>query len=150
VPPEDRDGDLLAAYARLMEHPDPKVRLRAARDWCAWEDSVVSQEGYGAANPYGRRAEDALVAFVRICAHYFSHYMWLEDDALFRNVDRLAGIPGTLLHGRLDLSGPAVNAWELSRVWPDARLRIFGGSGHRGNDAMVEELIRALDAFARI
>jgi proline iminopeptidase len=53
VPPEDRDGDLLAAYARLMDHPDPKVRLRAARDWCAWEDSVVSQEGYGAANPYG-------------------------------------------------------------------------------------------------
>jgi hypothetical protein len=27
-------------------------------------------------------------------------------------------------------------------------LRIFGGSGHQGNDAMEEELIRALDAFA--
>ena len=47
-------------------------------------------------------------------------------------------------------SGPAINAWELSRVWPDARLRIFGGSGHKGNDAMAEELIRALDAFARL
>jgi proline iminopeptidase len=76
--------------------------------------------------------------------------MWLEDAALFRNVDRLAGIPGVLLHGRLDLSGPAINAWELSRVWPDARLRIFGGSGHRGNDAMVEELIRTRDAFASV
>ena len=75
--------------------------------------------------------------------------MWLEDNALFRNVDRLAGIPGMLLHGRLDLSGPAINAWELSQVWPDASLRIFGGSGHKGNDAMAEELIRALDAFAR-
>ena len=111
---------------------------------------MVSQEEYGAANPYGGRAEHALVAFVRICSHYFSHYMWLEDDALFRNVDRLAGIPGMLLHGRLDLSGPAINAWELSRVWPDARLRIFGGSGHKGNDAMAEELIRVLDAFARV
>jgi proline iminopeptidase len=82
--------------------------LRAARDWCAWEDSVVSQEEYGAANPYGGRAEHALVAFVRICSHYSSHYMWLEDNALFRNVDRLAGIPGMLLHGQLDVSGPAI------------------------------------------
>lgn len=149
VPPEDRNGDLLAAYARLLGHPDAEVRLRAARDWCAWEDSVASQEEYSAANPYGGRAEHALVAFVRICSHYSSHYMWLEDDALFRNVDRLAGIPGMLLHGRLDLSGPPINAWELSRVWPDAHLRIFGGSGHKGNDAMAAELIRALDAFAR-
>jgi proline iminopeptidase len=148
VPPEDRNGDLLAAYARLMGHPDPEVRLRAARDWCAWEDSVLSQEEYAAPNPYGGRAEAAQVAFVRICSHYLSHYAWLEDDALFRNVDRLAGIPGLLLHGRLDLGGPAINAWELSRVWPGSRLRIFGGSGHQGNDAMEEELIRALDAFA--
>jgi proline iminopeptidase len=148
VPPEDRNGDLLAAYARLVEHPDPEVRLRAARDWCAWEDSVLSQEEYGAPNPYGGRAEAAQVAFVRICSHYLSHHAWLEDNALFRNVDRLAGIPGVLLHGRLDLAGPLINAWELSRVWPGSRLRIFGGSGHKGDDAMEEELLRALDAFA--
>jgi proline iminopeptidase len=43
VPPEDRNGDLLAAYTRLVGDPDPEVRLRAARDWCAWEDSVLSQ-----------------------------------------------------------------------------------------------------------
>ena len=28
-----RDGDLVAAYARLMEHPDPAVRAKAAIDW---------------------------------------------------------------------------------------------------------------------
>ena len=71
---------------------------------------------------------------------------WTEQQ-LHKGV---AGIPGLLLHGWLDLSGPEINAWGLSRVWPDARLRIFGGSGHKGNDAMVEELIRALDAFARV
>jgi proline iminopeptidase len=147
VPAEDRDGDLLAGYARLMEHPDPEARLRAARDWCAWEDAVLSQEEYGAPNPYGSRAADAQVAFVRICSRYFSHHCWLEDDELFRNVARLAGIPGRLLHGRLDLGGPAINAWELSRVWPDAQLRIFGGSGHKGNQAMEAELMSTLDAF---
>jgi proline iminopeptidase len=32
----DRDGDLIAAYARLMEHPGPGVRATAATEWCAW------------------------------------------------------------------------------------------------------------------
>jgi proline iminopeptidase len=149
VPAEDRNGDLVAAYARLLEHPDSEVRLRAVQNWCAWEDSVLSQEEYGAPNPYGSRAEHDQMAFVRICTHYLSRDAWLDDDALFHGVDRLAGIPGVLLHGRLDLAGPVINAWELSRAWPDAQLEIFSGSGHKGNDAMEAEVVRALDAFAR-
>jgi proline iminopeptidase len=149
VPPQDRGGDLVAAYARLMESPDLDVRLAAARAWCTWEDAVLSQEEYGSPNPYSDRPEDALLAFVRICTHYFAHRVWLEDDQLFRDVDRLAGIPAVLLHGRLDLSAPAANAWELSKAWPEANLTVFGGSGHKGGDAMGDALIRATDAFGR-
>jgi len=43
VPEADRDGNL-AAYARLMEDPDPLVRTRAASAWVLWEDAVVSLE----------------------------------------------------------------------------------------------------------
>jgi proline iminopeptidase len=93
--------------------------------------------------------DDARLAFVRICSHYLSHYAWLEDDVLFRNVDRLAGIAGVLLHGRVDLGGPAVDAWELSQLWPDARLTIFDGSGHQGNQAVRAQLVRTLDEFAQ-
>lgn len=43
------------------------------------------------------------MSFARLCAHYFSHAAWLEEDQLLRGVGRLAGIPGVLIHGRLDL-----------------------------------------------
>jgi proline iminopeptidase len=32
VPPADRSGDLVDAYARLLAHPDPDVRQNAAQD----------------------------------------------------------------------------------------------------------------------
>lgn len=35
VPTEDRDGNLIEAYRRLMESGDPAVQEKAARDWCA-------------------------------------------------------------------------------------------------------------------
>ncbi|MPZ00815.1 MAG: prolyl aminopeptidase [Actinophytocola sp.] len=148
VPESERDGDLLAAYARLMEHPDADVRARAAVDWCAWEDAVISLEPNGVPNVYSDRPSDALLAFVRICAHYFSHGMWLADDELLRNADRLAGIPGVLIHGRLDLSGPLETPWLLDRAWPDAELFVIDDSGHTGSDALRERIVAALDDFA--
>src|SRR6266511_3886593 len=51
VPVGERDGDLVAAYHRLLNQPDPAVREKAARDWCAWEDAVVSLESDYQPNP---------------------------------------------------------------------------------------------------
>lgn len=147
VPAEVRD-DLVAGYAQLMEHPDLDVRRRAAAKWCAWEDAVLSQEGYGPSTPYVDRVGDARLAFVRICSHYFAHAAWLDEGALIRDAHRLADIPGVLLHGRLDLGGPPQVAWDLSKSWPGSRLTIFGGSGHLGDEAMQVELLRTFDELA--
>jgi proline iminopeptidase len=149
VPEADRDGDLVAAYARRMDDPDPKVRARAASDWCAWEDAVISLEPNGKPNAYSDRPPDALLALVRIASHYSAHGAWLEDGAVLRDAGRLDGIPGVLIHGRLDLSGPLDTAWALARAWPDAELIVVDDSGHTGSDTMTERKRSALDTFAR-
>jgi proline iminopeptidase len=148
VPEAERDGDLLAAYGRLMANPDPGVRAKAARDWLAWEDAVISLEVNGMPGQYSERPDDAKLAFVRICAHYFSHGAWLEEGQLLRDAHRLKGIPGALVHGRLDMGGPPVTAWELAKAWPDAELVIVDDSGHTGSDAFRDALMRAIDRFA--
>src|SRR5918992_1311138 len=148
VPETERDGDLLAAYSRLVESPDPDVRAKATAAWLAWEDAVISQEPQGKPNAYSDRPPASQLAFVRICAHYFSHGAWLEEGVLLREAHRLAGIPGVLIHGRLDLGGPVLVAWELASAWPDARLVVVEDSGHTGSDTMRRAVRAALDEFA--
>jgi proline iminopeptidase len=147
VPESDRGGDLVEAYARLMENPDPNVRRKAAADWLAWEDAVISLEPNGTPNAYSSQLPDAALAFVRICAHYFSHTAWLEEDELLRNAARLKDIPAVLFHGRLDLGSPLGTAWELAEAWPEAQLVVVGDSGHTGSDAMRHEILAATDRF---
>jgi proline iminopeptidase len=147
--PEAVDGDLVAAYARRMESGDPEVRRRAAADWLAWEDAVISLEPQGTPNAYSDRPPEAQLAFVRICAHYFAHAAWLEEGALLRDARRLAGIPGVLFHGRLDLGSPLGTAWELARAWRDAQLVVVEDSGHTGSDAMRSQILETTDRFAR-
>jgi proline iminopeptidase len=148
VPEPDRDGDLVAAYARLIEDPDPAVRNAAVAAWIAWEDAVISLESNGTPNAFSARPDSAQVALVRICAHYFSHAAWLSEGQLLRDADRLAGIPGVLLHGLHDMGSPLGTAWELAQVWPDAQLVVVADSGHTGSDTMKAELLRATDRFA--
>jgi proline iminopeptidase len=147
VPAAERDGDLLAAYARLMEDPDRAVREKAAADWLAWEDAVISGEPHTPPGMYSDREVDARIAFVRICAHFFSNGAWFEDEQLLRNAHRLAGIPAILIHGRHDMGSPVRTAWELAKAWPGARLTIVEDSGHGGGDAMQQAIRAAIEEF---
>ncbi|MGB0388867.1 MAG: prolyl aminopeptidase, partial [Ardenticatenaceae bacterium] len=74
---------------------------------------------------------------------------WLEDGILLREAGSLAGIPGIMVHGRLDLGAPLVTAWQLAQAWPDGELVIISRAGHTSSDpGMSEALIAATDRFA--
>ena len=145
VPPDQRDGDLSAAYARLLADPDPAVRERAALAWCAWEDVHVSLAS--GLDPYLTRQPPAFrMTFARLVTWYWSHAAWLADGELVRNASRLAGIPGVMIDGRLDVSGPPDIAWRLSRVWRDAERTLVSGAGHA--HGVEAEVVAATDRFA--
>lgn len=144
LPEPLRGGNIVEGYRQLMNDPDLEVRLSAARDWCVWEDSAIAHESQGNPGQYSAKIEAERLAFVRICTHYFAHHAWLEDGELLRGAYRLAGIPGILIHGRLDVSAPLLTAWELARAWPEAKLVVIEDSGHTGSPTMraaVEDAI---------
>jgi proline iminopeptidase len=131
VPPPDRDGDLSAAYHRLLMNPDPQVHEPAARAWCAWEDTHVAT--YAGHRPSSRYDDPRFrLCFARVVTHYFSHAGFLEDGVLLRNALRLNGIRGVMVQGALDISAPPDIAWRLAQVWTDAELVVLPGAGHGG------------------
>jgi proline iminopeptidase len=138
------DRGLVDAYARLLADPDPAVRERAAREWCAWEDAIVAIEPGGAPSP---RYDDPRfrLAFARIVTHVFRHGAWLRDGELLDGAHRLAGIPGVLIQGRLDLAGPPAAAWELAQAWPGSELVLIEGAGHAAG--LREHVLAATDRF---
>jgi proline iminopeptidase len=149
APASERDGSLVDAYARLLAHPDPAVRDKAARDWCQWEDSHVN---------LGPQPRPRLViadasyrmCFARLVTHYWRHAAWRADGELLRGVTTIADTPAALIHGRLDVSGPPDVAWQLAQAWPAARLHIVSGMGHESGGAMADLGVEALDHFATI
>ncbi len=122
---------LVEAYAELLTDPDPSVHVPAAAAWCAWEDAHVATTPGASPNP---RYDDAAfrLGFARQVTHCWRHDSWLADDGLVAGAGRLAGIPGWLVHGRLDLSGPLDAPWRLHRAWPGSELIVVDDEGHGG------------------
>ncbi|AKN18625.1 proline iminopeptidase [Mycobacterium haemophilum DSM 44634] len=147
LPEADRDGDLVAAYARLLNHPDPAVREKAARDWCEWEENHVNLGPVRRPNP---QYSDPLfrMCFARLVTHYWLHGAWRAEGELLGNVSKIAHIPAALIHGRLDLSSPPDIPWQLAQRWSAAQLHIVAEAGHAAGGAMSDRGVDALDRFA--
>lgn len=144
--PDEWDGDVADGYHRLLEDAAPAVRRRAAEAWCLWESATPAwPPTRGLAERF--RDPDYALAFARIVTHYVRHNAWLEDGALLRDAEALAGIPGVLVHGRFDFQAPLENAYELKRAWPRAELVVVGDAGHVPTADITRELVRATDGF---
>ncbi len=146
----DPDADLIEAYHRLLASPDAVVRERAASDWCDWEAAVISIDPN---HKRPARYDDPRfrMAFARIVTHYFVHKCWLEDGQLLRGAPRLAGLPGALICGRLDLGSPIEGAWLLHEAWPGSELSIVENAGHETTTpGMMETILAAIDRHCSV
>jgi proline iminopeptidase len=122
VPVADREGDIVEAYCRLMQDPDPAIRERAAFAWCLWESATPDWPPVSGLAPRFRDPSFA-IAYARLS--------WV------------------LVNGRFDFQAPLAGAWTLHRLWPRSELVVVNDAGHAAsNPGITAELIRATDRFA--
>ena len=70
---------VISSRRRTARHPQWLVT------GASWEDAVISDEPNGTPGMYSNQEAGAQIAFVLICAHFFSNGAWLEEDQLLRN-----------------------------------------------------------------
>ncbi|MGH2474009.1 MAG: prolyl aminopeptidase, partial [Candidatus Limnocylindrales bacterium] len=132
VPEPLRGVRLVDAYNTLLMDRDPPVRDAAASAWCDWESAHVATT-HALARRNRRYADPRFrLGFSRQVTHCWRHNSWLAPNEIIANAHRLDGIPGWLIQGRLDLSGPLDCAWLLHEAWPTSNLVIVDDEGHSG------------------
>jgi proline iminopeptidase len=148
--PETERGDLLAAYHRRLVDPDPAVHMPAARRWSVYEGSCSTL----APNPalVADFASDRVaLGLARIEAHYFANRLFLPDDFLLANVDRIRHIPAVIVQGRYDAVCPTATADDLHRAWPEAEYHVVADAGHSAFEPGIRSrLVGAMEKFKSI
>jgi proline iminopeptidase len=147
--PQAERHDLLGAYHRRLLDPDPAVHQPAAHEWATFESScstlLPSPELVAAFC-----SDKTALSLSRIEAHYFVNNIFLPDNSLLANIDRIRHIPGVIVQGRYDAVCPIVSADELARAWPEARYIVVPDAGHSAFEpGIARELVAACGRFAQ-
>ena len=140
---------IVEAYARRLATGEPHERQAAARAWNAWESVHISLDPNW--TPIESRFDEARgLAFATLVTHYWANDGFLRNgDEIVSRIADIGHIPAMLIHGRRDISGPAIIAWRLHRSWPASRLHIVESEGHGGPESFA--ILRdALDVFAKV
>src|SRR5690606_6615890 len=120
-------------------------RFVAALAWCDWEDVHVSLDP--AWQPSPRYRDPAFHAqFATQVVWMWAHSAFLGDRGILDGLAAIAHLPAVLIHGRLDVSGPLVTAWDVHRGLPRSELVMIEHEGH-GGTSMTEAVD---DAYTRL
>jgi len=152
IPPEDR-GDIMAAYKKIFDmvpatEAERAFQFRAAMAWSDWEGAISYMVPSEGREPGKSGAEHVALCVAQIEAHYFAGDMFLPQNYILGNLDKIVGIPTHVVHGRFDQVCPLTQASQLV-----AGLKKLGAppasfiKTNAGHSAMEGQTVIALTAI---
>lgn len=148
--PEEERGDLLTAYAKRLESPDPEVRKATAIAWSRYEGCCAtllpSEETVS-----GFEDETVAVGLARMETSYFLNEIYLPPNHLMDNMHRMADVPGVMVQGRYDMPCPPHTAMAVHQRWPASKLIIVPDAGHMFTEPGIRDaLLNTMDELKSV
>lgn len=149
VVPEDERNDVVNSYYRQLTSSNELEKMAAAKAWSIWEGRCATLR------PNTHVVDDfaephKALSLARIEAHYFVNNAFIAENQIIDQADRLADIPGIIIHGRYDVICPLDNAYALQQAWPKADLQIIRDAGHSSSEpGIIDALVRATRHMAQ-
>ncbi|MEO3940903.1 alpha/beta fold hydrolase [Paenarthrobacter nicotinovorans] len=138
---------LVEAYARRLAGKDRDDAHLAALAWDRWESTHISLDPEWTPGPMFDDDRQRMT-FALLVTHYWANDGFLTGgNEIAPRIHQLDGIPGYLIHGRRDISGPVATAWQLHQRWRTSQLLVVEEEGHGGRVSM-EALTRAVEEIA--
>lgn len=149
IPEEERDNLIKAFHKRLLGE-DELAKMNAAKHWSLWEGRCATL--HPSKSVCDRFSSPHMaVSLARIETHYFINKCFLEPNQILRDLYKLEGIPGIIVHGRYDMVCTLENARALHLSWPGSILHVIRDAGHSATEpSIVDALILATEAMAHL
>lgn len=91
---------------------------------------------------------DKRVNSLKIFLTYERANIFLKENQILKNISRIKHIPTLIVHNRLDMTCPLIQAWDLSQAMDNAVLKINSDIGHSTNN-LKKCFQKQVDAFLK-
>lgn len=139
----------LSLYYQKLTGDNELAKMAAAKAWSQWEGRCATLKPHPEVVDRFTHPHLAL-SLARIEAHYFINESFIENEQILNNCDKLAEIPGIIVHGRYDMVCTLENAQSLFDRWPASELHIVRDAGHSSSEpGIIDALVKATNEMAQ-
>ncbi|MCG8672165.1 MAG: prolyl aminopeptidase [Pseudomonadales bacterium] len=147
--PKQEQENLLQAYSKRLNGDDEITRMAAAKAWSCWEGSCATLKPSSSVMDHFTSPHTAL-SLAKMEVHYFLNHSFIKENQIIDQMDRIAHLPGVIVHGRYDMVCPLDNAIALAEAWPNAELNIIREAGHASSEpGIADALVKATNSVAK-
>ena len=140
--------EISLAYADLFAQEDEIRFTQAVKAWCLWEEWISRLHHYEhEPNPdYDFHRAKSLA---QLECHYINNHCFIDENYILDNIEKIAHIPGSIVHGRYDMVCKLKAAVDLSNAWENGQLMIVPDAGHSASEpSIADALVQSTDALA--
>lgn len=147
--PKDERNDLIKAYNKYLNSDNLDVAYKAAYHWAKWELGLITMEPLADIETILSNSKSNL-ELARLENHYFINHIFLEDNYILNNIERIKDIPTIIVHGRYDMDCRPEGAYLLHKELNNSKLN-FVIAGHSSKEEKIAQaLVDATEEFKRI
>ena len=145
VIPKNERADLINSFYKYLTSKNEDLRKKASYAWTKWELStshLIKKEFEIKTNTKNSFSD----AFARIECHYFINKIFLEDNFILKNIDKINKIPVKIVQGRYDIVCPLRSAWDLNKRLKNSELHIINNAGHSmSEEGITQKLLEIIN-----
>ena len=145
--PQNEQNNMIKAYSKYLNSSNLDIAYQAAYHWAKWELGLITLEPL---SDIDKILEDkkSNLELARLENHYFVNHIFLEENFIMNNVDKIKDIKTIIIHGRYDMDCRPSGAYELAMKLNNCSLRIIPKSGHSSREILITKaLVKACEEF---
>lgn len=116
-------------FSERLKSDDVEEKKEIIASIMSWEGNLLSSYRPESLMSPADVDQEA-INYATIYLHYEANNFFLSKKQIIENIGSIKHIPIVMIHGRYDVLCPAVSAWEIHKVHPNARLEILPQSNH--------------------
>ncbi len=147
----EEQKDITQSYYNRINNSDKTIAIPAAKMWRTYGaetfNIITSPEG-----ELEKEEEEEQLAHMKahMQLHYHVNNMFMPDNYILNNINKIQNIPTTIIHGKCDVICLIENAYDLHKALPNSKFITIPNAGHSSSEPLTtHELIKATNKLIK-
>ena len=149
IVPKKYQNNIINYYFKQMNSENNKIKNKFTYEWAYYEMSLLKiksdkKQIEKMMKEYNYKSLSMLEAY------YMRNNCFLPNNYILNNINKIAKIPVSIVHGRYDIVCPVINAFKLHKKLKNSVLNVVLAGHAASEPEIIDKLVSEMQRFSKL